>query len=76
MTPLGDERKPGPNYGAGFAFAALEPRPASGHVAGRLTLGWAGGDFGGLVGSWWVFGQHLDHLGGQVGDSRSWNNRD
>lgn len=54
MTPLGDERKPGPNYGAGFAFAALEPRPASGHLAGMLTLGWAGGDFGGPVGSWWL----------------------
>jgi hypothetical protein len=62
---------PGPNYGAGFAFAALESRPASGHLAGRLTLGWATADFGGLVGSWWDFRQHFNRMGGQVGDAKS-----
>lgn len=32
--PWGDEREPGPNYGAGLVLAA---RPASGHLGGQMV---------------------------------------
>lgn len=46
--PWGDEREPGPNYGAGLAFAA---RPASGHLGGQMVgfeaaLRYLGGQMG------------------------------
>lgn len=46
--PWGDEREPGPNYGAGLTFAA---RPASGHLGGQMVgfeaaLRYLGGQMG------------------------------
>lgn len=70
----GDEREPGPNYGVGLTFAALEPRPTSGLAdtwVGSRGFWWASGQLVGMV-----FRQHSDHLGGQVGDSELLNIKD